>query len=452
MKRINSSAKHRGFTLLELLIVVAIIALLAALTIAVMTGITDQAREEATKTTIIKIQTILEQRIQAFDRAYRGAREDAAIRATVRLLADNSNGRFDRFLSQVAGEPQEAPPQIRALAKKASFRFEFPQSRRDLNASTGAADDDLPSQLLVNVLGPRAVTSLEADGHNQSDSGFQSLLNDRVDEMWQQHLDHEELVANSTGGTASVGSNASFHSTESSEFLHFIIFHGSAFGIPGASADEFRESEIADTDGDGLPEFVDGWGNPLRFYRWPTRLIDPTAPSPFDPVFETQNDPTEVDLTPSDDSDGNLRRVTLWERELAEVVMKGLPPAPTPLGSSTPRDLLLTDPDDPVGFLYTFLEDPALKAMGVRIFDEFNEENYHTPDTYHAPLIISAGPDEMLGLREPNDISGGDGIFGNLAQYAGTTVDNPDPNAVSGVVDSLFDNVSNRNRRAGGRR
>ena len=27
--------------------------------------------------------------------------------------------------------------------------------------------------------------------------------------------------------------------------------------------------EVQDTDGDGLPEFVDAWGQPLQFFRWP---------------------------------------------------------------------------------------------------------------------------------------------------------------------------------------
>src|SRR5262249_38680487 len=27
--------------------------------------------------------------------------------------------------------------------------------------------------------------------------------------------------------------------------------------------------EVQDTDNDGLPEFVDAWGEPLQFYRWP---------------------------------------------------------------------------------------------------------------------------------------------------------------------------------------
>jgi hypothetical protein len=65
-------------------------------------------------------------------------------------------------------------------------------------------------------------------------------------------------------------------------------------------------------------------------------------------------------------------------------------------------------------------------------------------------LIVSAGPDELLGLREPTETNQTAGIFGNLAQYADTTVTAPLPS--NAVVDQLFDNITNRNRRAGGRR
>ncbi len=30
----------------------------------------------------------------------------------------------------------------------------------------------------------------------------------------------------------------------------------------------FGENSIGDTDGDGAPEFVDGWGHPINFLRW----------------------------------------------------------------------------------------------------------------------------------------------------------------------------------------
>ena len=35
------------------------------------------------------------------------------------------------------------------------------------------------------------------------------------------------------------------------------------------SRDDFTDKEVQDTDSDGLPEFVDAWGQPLQFYRWP---------------------------------------------------------------------------------------------------------------------------------------------------------------------------------------
>ena len=35
------------------------------------------------------------------------------------------------------------------------------------------------------------------------------------------------------------------------------------------SRDDFTDKEVQDTDGDGLPEFVDAWGKPLQFFRWP---------------------------------------------------------------------------------------------------------------------------------------------------------------------------------------
>lgn len=445
---LQNSKQRSGFTLLELLIVVAIIGVLAALSITVMNGIADQAQGAATNVTLLKVNRILEQRIEAFDRAYKGSREDTYIVGTVALLAANADGRFDYFRTH----PEEAPPEIKALSRKAAFRFEFPQRSADL-INSGVATVDvattptnvlIPKSLYDKFLVPRARVQLIEEG---TAAPAQADIEARVAANWQIHVTHELAVIAATGGTTSTGSQEGIHSTESSEILYFTLVESGAFGTNPSVADQFTSKEIADTDGDGMPEFVDGWGNPLRFYRWPTRLLDPDAPSPFTPVFATAGDPTEVDLTPDDASDGALRRVTGYERELAEVLLKGLPPTPTPIGNSTPRDTLLIDPDDPVGFLYSFLENPVYISMGVNIAAEFNEAKYHTPDTYHAPLIVSAGSDGLLGLREPNDVSGPDGIFGNCAQYSGTTAAAFTPSI--SVQDSLFDNRTNRNKRAG---
>ena len=53
------------------------------------------------------------------------------------------------------------------------------------------------------------------------------------------------------------------------EYLYMII----AVGRPGAM-ENFSQSEIGDADGDGWPEFQDGWGQPIMFLRWAPGFTD----------------------------------------------------------------------------------------------------------------------------------------------------------------------------------
>jgi hypothetical protein len=236
--------------------------------------------------------------------------------------------------------------------------------------------------------------------------------------------------------------------TESSELLYFFLFHSRSFGASDTNADRFTTQEIGDTDGDGLPEIIDSWGQPLRFYRWPTRLMDVVSVSPFQPVLADPDEQTDVPVYLDDNNDGvpetrhGIREVDPDARRIAATMIRGLPPESSMLpGGALPRDLMLTDPDDPIGRLYSELE--RLNGLnGAPLFAaEFNEANYHTPDTYHIPLIVSAGGDEELGLYEPTDVTN----RGHLAAY-----DLSESFAV--MLDRISDNVTNRNRRAGGRR
>lgn len=436
MQLIQRQFIRRGFTLLELLIVVALIALLAALSVVAMQGVTEQAEVAASTTTVLKVNSLLEQRVEAFNRAFNGSQKDAYIVGTVGLLKA-VDGRFDYFIQH----PDEAPPAIRLLAYKAAFRYEMPQRFVERTAAgdtissspPAAVAAGMPLSIYQSIAVPNAIGELTADGGATPTNAEVNAL---------------------------VASKFAAHTpeTESAELLYFALVKSGNFGAFSGGADQFTGDEIADTDGDGLPEFVDAWGQPLRFYRWPTRLFDPNAPNPFAPVFATVNDNTEVDPTPLDD-DGDtstvedtdaLREIMPFERDNAGLLVKGLPPSPVQIGTSIQRDLMLVDPDDPVGILYTFIEDPQYVAMGIDLTEEFNEAKYHTPDTYHSPLIVSAGADGILGLREPTDVVPGSGIYGNLAQFAGTTATAPNPSAAT--LDALFDNLTNRNRRAGASR
>ena len=59
------------------------------------------------------------------------------------------------------------------------------------------------------------------------------------------------------------------HITARSEMLYALLVGG--VGPLGSvfNPDDFSDREVRDTDGDGMPEFVDAWGQPLQFFRWP---------------------------------------------------------------------------------------------------------------------------------------------------------------------------------------
>ena len=63
------------------------------------------------------------------------------------------------------------------------------------------------------------------------------------------------------------------HKTARSEALYALLVNG--LGPLGSvfNPDDFNDSEVRDTDGDGLPEFIDAWGQPLQFYRWPIGYV-----------------------------------------------------------------------------------------------------------------------------------------------------------------------------------
>ncbi|MCH2201939.1 MAG: type II secretion system GspH family protein [Fuerstiella sp.] len=405
---------RHGFTLIELLIVIAVIGMLMSLTIVVMNGISDRAMRAATKATVQKINGLLQQRIEAFDRAFTDDRREDAIQHVRDILEP------EIILAKGAPHSLENESATSVLAKKLEFRFQFPQrvqdrldapNNRDPQATgAGLTATNLPTSLYEVIAFPVARTQLiEKTGGTPT----VAQVNAQVNVNWAKH-DRD---------------------TESAELLYFALVRSESFGATVSGADQFSASEISDTDNDGLPEFVDAWGNPLRFYRWPTRLVDHNPPVPFNPILSNLADGT----------DGRV--ITADERRVAGVLLKGLPPAPGTISGTQQREHLLVDPDDPIGLLYTFLENPQYIAMGIDLQDYINEDTFHTIDTYHTPLIVSAGADENLGLYEPwfTDT----GIFGTLAQPVGVVLPAVPVYPLAGE-DAMLDNVTNRSRRAGG--
>jgi prepilin-type N-terminal cleavage/methylation domain-containing protein len=92
------------------------------------------------------------------------------------------------------------------------------------------------------------------------------------------------------------------HVTARAEMLYAILVEGAGPLGSVFSRDDFSDREVQDTDNDGLPEFVDAWGQPLQFFRWPVLyhsdlqrgqmiLPDPNTVTAFDllPPYQTVN-------------------------------------------------------------------------------------------------------------------------------------------------------------------
>lgn len=378
--------------------VIAILGTLMGLSVVVMNGIAEQAERDATKVTIRKVNALLRDRMEAFDRSYRGDIRRTFVVATVQQInsTTGANGYFDQTLVT----PDQAEAGIVTLARKLGFRYYFPQRMAERTAIDGDSQVTGVSDVIyVRLLAPAAEKQLIDEGNP---SPTESEILARATSNWTTNHTQE---------------------TESAELLYFSLINSATFGASQLDGDQFEPSEVADTDGDGLPEFVDRWGQPLRYYRWPTRIARRT------------DAPHNLDVTQLEDNSDLDETV----RQIAGTQLRGLPQQTFILNEIDP---IKVDPDDPAGLLATFLlkysNAPPVGLVDLNMDLEITPLNYHDLDTFHAPMILSAGVDGDVGLYEPYDETN----YGYLANWANTDA----------AKDAMFDNVTNRSAGAGGAR
>ena len=313
----NRDHRNRGgFTMVELLVVIGLILFLMTISIAALGGAIGIARQKATQATLLKIHGLMQQRIDAFNRAMEKTNRQQAI--------DKLKKDWFQAYSYI---PQDKVLDV--MVRKQIFQSRFPQNFAEKNLF-------LPEPMPNNSSNPDWVA-------------------------WNARVIKHQL----------------YPETESSALLYWILTNSEVYGIAPVDQGEFSSSEVRDTDGDGLNEFVDAWGRPLRFYRWPTHLFRPgTSSTTAGAIGATTVESTT--FAPVD-------------RTYAGVLWSGLPAAPTVAGELDP---LSRDPDDPTGQLRRFVS-TSTAAMTVV------QNQFSTPNTYHAFLIVSAGPDAVLGLEEP---------------------------------------------------
>jgi prepilin-type N-terminal cleavage/methylation domain-containing protein len=235
--------RRRGFTLVELIIVIAIIGTLAALTVGVLNNVIDGQRQSNTETTMRSVYKVLQQQwAQVVDEAKKEPYSNYSL--AVKNLAKNKDGTDNR-------------ERARVIWIKVRLMEAFPQT-------------------FSEIQNPSSYIPANARKYTAT---YQSILNQ-----------------------ASLGNNQA--ATQSSACL-FMALSINRSGVV-LSGDTLGSSAIADTDGDGLKEIVDGWAQPLAFFRFPTgnaelRAMNPSAASPTSRAakFADPLDPNGTLVAPS---------------------------------------------------------------------------------------------------------------------------------------------------------
>ena len=223
---------HRGVTLIELLITIMIISILAAMVLGAAAVAGNAAREAKTRNIVARLHTLLAEHADS----YKTRR--------VRIRSQVEDGINTAYTGSVRGR---ALATARLFALREMMLMEMPDRWSDVlladvpSSPTGIGDELYPVYLtdrtdLANIYLRRYVRTL-------------------------QHL--QDMVA--TGVLQSNEIRQKLLENQGAECLYMVITLACG---DGEARSQFHQSDIGDTDGDGAPEFLDGWGNPISFLRW----------------------------------------------------------------------------------------------------------------------------------------------------------------------------------------
>jgi prepilin-type N-terminal cleavage/methylation domain-containing protein len=312
-----SKKTRSGFTLVELLVVVAIIGILSGLVIQALNSARQDALAAKTRATIAKIDSVLSEKMDEYLSTPLRFDVSPSVLWSSTVYVDHFPTSSKSFVKRANTPPASLlSERVRTSAVRDLMRLEMPDRAGDLYLGRSGATPVFNPPIQLDT------------GFNVAGTGETLRMALAVPSEFRRI--HEKILSSN-------------HFTSGEQYLNeellFLIVEGSFIsGSPAIEA--FGASEIADTDGDGLSEFIDAWRNPIRWIRWPTGL---SGSAPFNP---------------------------------------------DPLNLASPWNLDAFDPAQAdIGFDSA---NPPIPSSGRYAF---------APNYFPKPLVVSPGPDARFGIR-----------------------------------------------------
>lgn len=363
-----------SFTLVELLVVIVIIGLLAGMTMIALAGAKRDAEVARTRNTIEKINKILYSKYREVSLA------TVPLDIPSFLMRPSWSTLNQRPYYPISGRELA---RTRLIALRHLLRFELPDRSSDFSTADISlrletygpnGSPNPPPNYVVTlpvpiqnsvILDNLKLIKRDANGNPVLDAGGNTIPWDRYDPSTLSFPDAKllyQIVAAST-------------SEESS------------------GLESFHATEIGDPDEDGNPEFIDAWGTPIRFLRWPAgawRWSSIARKSREAELYSWYYDNTQ---TPP------------W---IDEGISGG-------------------DRLDPVRADWRYLDDDRSLGVGT-ISPNVNDTKWNNPYDL-APLVVSAGADREFGLIFSGEDIGTTGPnYGAMMKPAGAPASGHDGN------------------------
>ena len=279
INRITLSRSNRcaGFTLVELLVVMIIIATMSGMVVAAVQGVSTTIKESRTRSIINAIDNVIQEQYESFK--YRPLPVEIPDLFNPTNLGTNDVG-FEVLASEAA--------RARLIMIRDLQRMEMPDRLADIRSAPVAIRAACNPVIVATGPVPPAGTII----------GTRDTPNSRrtYPVNW-----YDSSASFTNGGDNVPGKLASYRTriapsfsftsqqaleNQGAECLYIIMANAYVAGTP--AIDAIPNSNIADTDGDGLLEILDGWGQPLGFIRWPiaydgpNQALNTATPDDFD--------------------------------------------------------------------------------------------------------------------------------------------------------------------------